>query len=115
MGRFGRRREGAIAALRTRTGTRGLSAYVEALAQRQPERDGLRELIDDAEAGPDAHASERRPGAATLHAEPDRGGHGHQKKKPQVIGMTCDLMMEPPSGFEPETYALRVRCSGHLS
>ncbi|CAL2055273.1 hypothetical protein GPN2_10042 [Streptomyces murinus] len=23
--------------------------------------------------------------------------------------------MEPLSGFEPETYALRVRCSGHLS
>lgn len=32
-------------------------------------------------------------------------------------GQRLDLgfTMEPPSGFEPETYALRVRCSGHLS
>ncbi|MFG3116863.1 hypothetical protein ACGF4C_20985 [Streptomyces sp. NPDC048197] len=42
--------EGTIAALRARTGKRGLSAYVEALIQRQLERDRLRELIDDAEA-----------------------------------------------------------------
>ncbi|WP_105970913.1 hypothetical protein [Streptomyces geranii] len=32
-----------------RTGKRGVSAYVEALIQRQLERDRLRELIEDAE------------------------------------------------------------------
>ncbi|MEV5736472.1 hypothetical protein [Streptomyces sp. NPDC052292] len=42
--------EGTIAALRARTGKRGMSAYVEALIQRQLERDRLRELIQDAEA-----------------------------------------------------------------
>ncbi|MET9735312.1 hypothetical protein ABZZ79_33185 [Streptomyces sp. NPDC006458] len=42
--------EGTIAALKARTGRRGLSAYVEALIQRQLERDRLRELIEDAEA-----------------------------------------------------------------
>ncbi|MEV0223725.1 hypothetical protein [Streptomyces sp. NPDC050704] len=42
--------EGTIAALRARTGKRGMSAYVEALIQRQLERDRLRELIEDAEA-----------------------------------------------------------------
>lgn len=42
--------EGTIAALKARTGKRGMSAYVEALVQRQLERDRLRELIEDAEA-----------------------------------------------------------------
>lgn len=42
--------EGTIAALKERTGKRGMSAYVESLIQRQLERDRLRELIDDAEA-----------------------------------------------------------------
>jgi hypothetical protein len=42
--------EGTITALRARTGRRGLSAYVEALIQRQLERARLRELIEDAEA-----------------------------------------------------------------
>lgn len=42
--------EGTIAALKQRVGKRGLSAYVEALIQRQLERDRLRELIEDAEA-----------------------------------------------------------------
>ncbi|MEU6541013.1 hypothetical protein [Streptomyces sp. NPDC047000] len=41
--------EGTIAALKARTGRRGMSAYVEALIQRQLERDRLRELIEDAE------------------------------------------------------------------
>ncbi|MGW0770907.1 hypothetical protein [Streptomyces sp. NPDC002676] len=41
--------EGTIAALKARTGKRGMSAYVEALIQRQLERDRLRELIEDAE------------------------------------------------------------------
>lgn len=41
--------EGTIAALRERTGKRGMSAYVEALIQRQLERERLRELIEDAE------------------------------------------------------------------
>lgn len=41
--------EGTIAALRARTGKRGMSAFVEALIQRQLERDRLRELIEDAE------------------------------------------------------------------
>ncbi|MET7937581.1 hypothetical protein [Streptomyces sp. NPDC005322] len=41
--------EGTIAALKARTGKRGISAYVEALIQRQLERDRLRELIEDAE------------------------------------------------------------------
>lgn len=42
--------EGTIAALKARTGKRGMSAYVETLIQRQLERDRLRELIEDAEA-----------------------------------------------------------------
>ena len=42
--------EGTIAALKERTGKRGISAYVEARIQRQLERDRLRELIEDAEA-----------------------------------------------------------------
>ncbi|MDX3716362.1 hypothetical protein PV733_47415 [Streptomyces europaeiscabiei] len=42
--------EGTIAALKACTGRRGMSAYVEGLIQRQPERDRLRELIEDAEA-----------------------------------------------------------------
>ncbi|WP_329115660.1 MULTISPECIES: hypothetical protein [unclassified Streptomyces] len=42
--------EGTIAALKARTGKRGMSAYVESLIQRQLERDRLRELIEDAEA-----------------------------------------------------------------
>lgn len=42
--------EGTIAALKERTGKRGMSAYVESLIQRQLERDRLRELIEDAEA-----------------------------------------------------------------
>jgi hypothetical protein len=41
--------EGTIAALKERTGRRGMSAYVEALIQRQLERERLRELIEDAE------------------------------------------------------------------
>jgi hypothetical protein len=42
--------EGTIAALKARTGKRGMSAYVESLIQRQLERDRLRELIQAAEA-----------------------------------------------------------------
>ncbi|MBC7271570.1 MAG: hypothetical protein H5T76_23150 [Streptomyces sp.] len=42
--------EGTIAALKARTGKRGMSSYVEALIQRQLERERLRELIEDAEA-----------------------------------------------------------------
>ncbi|AWZ08286.1 MULTISPECIES: hypothetical protein [unclassified Streptomyces] len=42
--------EGTIAALKARTGKRGMSAYIEALVQRQLERDRLRELIEDSEA-----------------------------------------------------------------
>lgn len=42
--------EGTIAALKARTGRRGMSSYVEALIQRQLERDRLRELIEDGEA-----------------------------------------------------------------
>ncbi|MFG2879552.1 hypothetical protein ACGFYU_31855 [Streptomyces sp. NPDC048337] len=41
--------EGTIAALKARTGKRGMSAYIEALIQRQLERDRLRELIEDSE------------------------------------------------------------------
>lgn len=41
--------EGTIAALKERTGKRGMSAYIEALIQRQLERDRLRELIEDSE------------------------------------------------------------------
>ncbi|GAB2905855.1 hypothetical protein GCM10027075_01900 [Streptomyces heilongjiangensis] len=37
--------EGTIAAVRTRVGKRGISAYVEAAVQRQIERDQLDELI----------------------------------------------------------------------
>ncbi|SPF02788.1 hypothetical protein [Streptomyces sp. MA5143a] len=37
--------EGTIAALRSRVGKRGISAYVEAAIQRQIERDQLDELI----------------------------------------------------------------------
>jgi hypothetical protein len=51
--------EGTIAALKARAGRRGMSAYVEALVQRQLERDRLRELIEEAEAehGPVDQAS----------------------------------------------------------
>ncbi|CAM5621909.1 hypothetical protein SHIRM173S_03814 [Streptomyces hirsutus] len=42
--------KGTLAALKARTGKRGMSAYVETLIQRQLERDRLRELIEDAEA-----------------------------------------------------------------
>ncbi|WP_405722847.1 hypothetical protein OG607_13290 [Streptomyces sp. NBC_01537] len=51
--------EGTIAALKERTGKRGMSAYLEALIQRQLERDRLRELIEDAEAehGPVDHGA----------------------------------------------------------
>lgn len=41
--------EGTISALKKRTGKRGMSAYVEALIQRQLERERLRELIEDSE------------------------------------------------------------------
>ena len=41
--------EGTIAALKARTGKRGMSAYIESLVQRQLERDRLRELIEDSE------------------------------------------------------------------
>ncbi|MGW0607312.1 hypothetical protein [Streptomyces sp. NPDC002640] len=49
--------EGTIAALKQRTGRRGMSAYVEALIQRELERERLRELIATAEAehGPVDH------------------------------------------------------------
>ncbi|MFF6778568.1 hypothetical protein ACFY8W_34170 [Streptomyces sp. NPDC012637] len=52
-----------IAALKERTGRRGMSAYIESLIQRQLERERLRELIEDAEAelGPaDAAAVEAK-------------------------------------------------------
>ncbi|MFI7242357.1 hypothetical protein [Streptomyces qinglanensis] len=51
--------EGTIAALRARTGKGGMSAYVEAIIQRQLERDRVRELIEDAETehGPVDHAA----------------------------------------------------------
>ncbi|MGH3859898.1 hypothetical protein [Actinokineospora sp.] len=41
---------GTIAAVRGRTGKRGVSAYIEAAVQRQIERDNLDELIAAAEA-----------------------------------------------------------------
>ncbi len=49
--------EGTIAALKQRTGRRGMSAYVEGLIQRELERERLRELIAAAEAehGPVDH------------------------------------------------------------
>lgn len=40
---------------------------------------------------------------------------GQGMKKPQVTASESWGDSEPPSGFEPETYALRVRCSGQLS
>ena len=55
--------EGTIAALKARTGKRGMSAYVEALVQRELERERLRELIADGESvnGPvDQAAVERK-------------------------------------------------------
>jgi hypothetical protein len=65
--------EGTIAALKAQTGKGGMSAYVEALIQRQLERDRLRELIEAAEVGhgpvdPAAVEAKR----ATLRGE----GHG---------------------------------------
>lgn len=38
-----------------------------------------------------------------------------ERKNPSSDTVWAGVRMEPPSGFEPETYALRVRCSGHLS
>lgn len=55
--------EGTIAALKEHTSKRGMSSYVEALIQRQLEREALRELIESAEAehGPlDAAAVEAK-------------------------------------------------------
>ena len=55
-----------------------------------------------------AHASRlAAPGRVTRHAL--------NREKPQVTASESQGFPEPPSGFEPETYALRVRCSGHLS
>lgn len=55
-----------------------------------------------------AHASHpRNPDRVTRHAP--------SNTKPQVSGYLTWGFSEPPSGFEPETYALRVRCSGQLS
>ncbi len=42
--------QGTLAALRKRTGERGMSAYIEELIQRDVERERLRELIEWAEA-----------------------------------------------------------------
>lgn len=38
-----------------------------------------------------------------------------KSKSPRSRRVSPEASTEPPSGFEPETYALRVRCSGHLS
>ncbi len=57
--------------------------------------------------GPAGVATSRHLGRATRHAPGNR--------KPQVTGYVTWGSSEPPSGFEPETYALRVRCSGQLS
>lgn len=65
--------EGTIAALKARTGRRGMSAYVEALVQRQLERDRLRELIEDAEA---AHGP-AEPAAVEDKRAVLRGGTAH--------------------------------------
>jgi hypothetical protein len=62
--------EGTIAALKARTGRRGMSAYVEALVQRQLERDRLRELIEDAE----AEHGQVDPAAVEAKREALRGG-----------------------------------------
>ncbi|CAG7641813.1 hypothetical protein SBRY_30576 [Actinacidiphila bryophytorum] len=46
----------------------------------------------------------------------DRPGfQGHPKQGTPGQQPDLGFTMEPPSGFEPETYALRVRCSGQLS
>ncbi|CAG6398535.1 hypothetical protein SCOCK_70219 [Actinacidiphila cocklensis] len=38
-----------------------------------------------------------------------------KRKNPRSRRVSPGVFREPPSGFEPETYALRVRCSGQLS
>lgn len=39
----------------------------------------------------------------------------NKSKSPRSRRVSPEASTEPPSGFEPETYALRVRCSGQLS
>ena len=42
-------------------------------------------------------------------------GRSRKSKIPRSRRVSPEASTEPPSGFEPETYALRVRCSGQLS
>jgi hypothetical protein len=57
-----------------------------------------------------AHPVQRPP------VRPRRGcAEAAGKQKAQVSEYLTWALGEPPSGFEPETYALRVRCSGQLS
>ncbi len=81
------------------------------VGKRKTETEETRKAVKKA---PDhsAHASltqalSQRPCRVTRHAPNSR--------KTQVRGYLTWVLSEPPSGFEPETYALRVRCSGHLS
>ncbi len=57
---------------------------------------------------------ELRPGTA---ARPVHGAAAvsSKSKSPRSRRVSPEASTEPPSGFEPETYALRVRCSGQLS
>ncbi len=45
----------------------------------------------------------------------DGGVASNKSKSPRSRRVSPEASTEPPSGFEPETYALRVRCSGQLS
>lgn len=67
-----------------------------------------------AESGPEPPAH-----ALLTQAVPQHAGrvtrYAPSIRKPQVSDSLTWGFSEPLSGFEPETYALRVRCSGHLS
>lgn len=54
------------------------------------------------------------PWTAEQHA-PSAAAASVKSKSPRSRRVSPRAFTEPPSGFEPETYALRVRCSGHLS
>lgn len=71
---------------------------------------------------------EEEQGQAPRSRTLSRSAHASNSTAPRPCGFTCPNpakgqvtrnvtwpWVEPPVGFEPTTYALQVRCSGHLS
>ena len=61
----------------------------------------------------DGHTMATHEGAKIIEFRPRKVSE--KSKSPRSRRVSPEASAEPPSGFEPETYALRVRCSGHLS